>query len=509
MKYDPQATHKRPTTGPQTAHKRPTNGNFMKKITAIIAAVVLAFVIALGDQIIKLGLSGDIKAFFGMSDDMIEIPDKPKLPVTEKQPEEVNLSYDERMEKGDYYYDRGFLTFAANEYVKASNLEQERIMPYLNLTQTNYDLMDYGKAKSNAEQILKLDHGNYEARHLLVSIAIRQSEFVKAEQLIDELFLDGVTDYRLIYYKALLKITFDQHKEGKTLLKQAMEESLEDHEINEKIHKILAGYEEFEFAKAAEELYLAELLARAFNQIGEYEIAIYKLKEILRARSDLRDSWILLGFAYLNLEKYLFALTSFEHAYEIDPEWSATQYFLGITYAEIARHDDAIVYLNYALENGFEPDVIVKQKLADLYLETEEYEKSVAAYQEVLDITKQDVNAFVRPIWIYLDFLNQPQKALKLGEMAVITFPENPMSYNLLGWSQVGTKNYIESEKNLKKAITMDPEFAAAHYNLAKLYEEQKRIELALENYQKAYELDQSGSIGNLAAKRYNALLLE
>ena len=55
----------------------------------------------------------------------------------------------------------------------------------------------------------------------------------------------------------------------------------------------------------------------------------------------------------------------------------------------------------------------------------------------------------------------------------------------------------------------MDPTLPAPHYNIAKLYEERDDIDAALEYYQKAYELDQNGSIGNLAAKRYNALLLE
>ena len=55
----------------------------------------------------------------------------------------------------------------------------------------------------------------------------------------------------------------------------------------------------------------------------------------------------------------------------------------------------------------------------------------------------------------------------------------------------------------------MDPEFPAAHYNIGKLYEEQGRDDLALDSYQKAYELDANGSIGNLAAKRYNSLLID
>jgi len=482
----------------------------MKKLTAIIAAVILAFVIALGDQIIKLNAFDSIRSFLGLEDDTITIPHKPKLPtIVDKKPEELNLSYEERMNKGDDYYERGFLTLASNEYVKAANLEPERIKPYLSLTKVNFELMDYDKAQNNAEQVLKFDVGNYEARYFLVLIALKKSDFIDAEQRINQLLTDEITDARLIYHQALVKIAFSQHDEAKSLLNEAKTNLTEGDELIVKIDNILAGYNEFEFAKAAEELYLSELLARAFNQIGEYELAVYKSKEILKTRPDLRDAWILLGFAYLNLEKYLFALTSFEHAYEIDPQWPATQYFLGITYAEIPRNEDAIVYLNYALNNGFEPAIVVKQKLADLYLDVGNYEESVKAYQEVLDFNKQDINAFVRPIWIYLDFLNQPGKAMKLGEAAVISFPEDAMAYNLLGWSQIGTENYVEAEKNLKKAISMDAELTAAYYNLAKLYELKEEKELALENYQKTYELDQNGSIGNLAARRYNALLLE
>lgn len=480
----------------------------MKKLIAIIGAVALAFVIALGDQIIRISFS-DIPFFNGNSEEII-IPKKPKIPqVTIKKPEEVNLSYDERIEKGDYYFQRGFLTYASNEYVKAANLEPERTEPYLKLMQTNLELMDYGRARKNAEQILIINPDDFETKYHLILISIKQSDFDQAVNRTDELLNAGLTDPRLLYLKAILSIAHNKHNEGKDLLKQLVADPSASDELIKKSQKILSGYEEFEFAQAAEELYLSELLARSFSQIGEYELAIYKLKEILRDRSDLRDAWILLGFSYLNLEKYLFALSSFEQAYNLDSSWPASQYFLGLTYSELSQFDDAIIYMNYALENGFEPSAIVKQKLADLYLETENYKESVKVYEEILKYNPQDVNAFVRPIWIYLDFLHEPEKAMKLGEMAVITFPQDPMAYNLLGWSQTGTKNYVEAEKNLLKAIDGAPEVAAPHYNLAKLYEEMKKDDLAMDEYQKAYEFDQNGSIGNLAAKRFNALMMD
>jgi tetratricopeptide (TPR) repeat protein len=490
----------------------------MKKIFAIVAAVALAFVLAMGDQLYKaVSAEGEVSLssvliVLGLKDDGgITIPSKPKLPgiTTLSKPEETNLSYEERMKKGDYYREKGFLSFAANEYVKASNLEPKNFTPYLRLTQVNFDLGDFGKAEADANQALELNPSNTEARYYLVLVAVKQSQFDKALELIDQLEQGGITDARLTFYKALVLITQGQHKEGKGLLKQVAADSTAMASLQEKVKRMLAGYEEFEFAQGAEDLYLGELLARGLNQIGEYELAVTKLKGILKSRGDLRDAWNLLGFAYLNLNNTLFAATAFEQSYKLDPQLPATQYFLGLAYSEIGRKDDAIVYLNYALNNGFEPKVVAQRKLADLYLEKADYAKSAQAYEDILKANKQDINAFVRPIWIYLDFLNQPEKALRLGEAAVIAFPGNAMAYNLLGWSQIGTENTVEAEKNLLKSIQMDSAQAAPHYNLGKLYEFMDEKEKAKEQYQQAYELDQNGSIGNLAAKRFNILMVD
>jgi len=209
----------------------------------------------------------------------------------------------------------------------------------------------------------------------------------------------------------------------------------------------------------------------------------------------------------LNLSEYVFALTAFEHAYEIDPEWPATQYFLGLTYDQLDRNEDAIVYFSYSLNNGFEQPGVVKQKLADLYFEVENYEKAVKLHEELLALNRSEVGAFVRPIWLYLDFLDEPQKAYELAELAVKLFPENAEALNLLGWSQTGTGELEAALTNLTLALDLDPTLASAHYNLGKLYEEQKETQKALDSYKKAYDLDGSGNIGNVAAKRYNALL--
>ena len=490
----------------------------MKKLFAAVVGIVVAVVVALSVNAYTKGISME-ESWKGAKTYVLEKIESVRPQVEEaKKPEtevsvmpvdtDTSLSYDERMKKGDYFIEKGFLTFAANEYVKAANLEPNRAEPYQKLLKANFDLGDYDKAKRNAEIILKLDPNNFETKLTLAQVYIKQSDFTSAQGVLDELATAAAgkaVDPRVDYYRGLIQITLGKNDEGKKFLRQAKAAS-EDDFLDAKIDKILAGYNEFEFAKAAEQLYLSELLARGLNEVGEYEMAIYKLKDVLRKRGDLRDAWILLGFAYLNLEKYYFAQTAFERAYDLDSEWPATQYFLGITHAELQHYEDAILFLNYALENGFEPKVVLYKKLADLYLDQQKYTESVEAYKKVLELNKEDVNSFVRPVWIYLDFLNNPDEALKLAQMAEASFPNNALTYNLLGWSELYKKDYAQAEKDLKKAIELNPNLAAAYFNLGKLYEAKKNTDEAMKVYQKAYDLDQNGSIGNLAAKRYNEL---
>lgn len=479
----------------------------MRKFLAIISAILLAFLVTAGVLAWK-GVEFTQEGILELFQFEKEEDSKPQLPSIDEPEEELNLTYEEYLEKGDYYFERGFLTFASNEYVRAANLEPNRIDPYLKLVKVHFELRNYKKALSNAEIALQINPNHTETKFDMIRIYIKLSEFDTAKNLLNSYPATAVPDSRVLYYQGLLSALFGNHEPAQKYLKEAAVAS-NDSGLSSSIDTVLEAYQEYSFTQAAEDLYLDELLARSYNKVSEYEMAIHLLKEVLRERGDLRDGWILLGFAYLNLEKYQFALTAFEKAYSLDSEWPTTQYFLGVTHKELSHFEDAIVYFNFALSNGFEPKLVIYRHLADLYFETEEYEKSAEAYEQVLEMSKDDVSSFVRPVWLYLDFINDPQKALKLAETAALTFPDSAMSYNLLGWSYTGLGEDEDAERNLKKALEMDPNLAAAYYNLGNLYNEQNRRQMALDAFKQAYELDSAGSIGNLAAQAYNDLLKE
>lgn len=471
----------------------------MRKFYTIISAIILALFLA-GLFFWMQGNNPKDLLPTENSDQTLDSPATPDTPeVTE-----VNLTYDEHIAKGDEYLKQSFLTLAGDEYAKAAALEPEQIIPYLKLTQVHLALRNYDKAEADTQAVLKKDPSNQEAQLNQIIIKIKLSDFNAAKNLLDA--QSQTTNPEMLYYQGLIASLFNDQALAKQTLNAALQNGPST-SLTTKINRVLTSYQEFDATQAGEELYLNILLAKSFNENEEYEMAIQLLKEILKTRGDLRDGWILLGFSYLNLQNYPFALTALNKAYSIDPTWTTTQYFLGITNKELGNNKDAITYFTAALNGGFEPKVVIENHLADLYFETRNYQKAAEAYQAVLEVNKQDVNAFVRPIWLYLDYLNSPEKALQLAQSAAITFPNEAMSYNLLGWSYIGMGDYNNADANLKKAISLNPNLAAAYLNLGLLNEKWGKNDLALEYYQKAYNLDQKGSIGNTAATNYNNLI--
>lgn len=420
---------------------------------------------------------------------------------------EEKLTYNQHMEKGDVFFEKGFYSLASSEYAKAAQLERGRVEPHLQLVDTYLKLLNYDQAMASTQAVLQLDPRSTEAQFLQALIQLKQSDFSKAKLALDQLHPSPPLKAKVTYYQALLEALFDNHERAQTLLEQAKSEGT-DAQLTPFVDEVLRAYQEFSLAQLAEGAYLEQLLARAYNEVGEYQMTIYSMKELLKERPELRDAWILYGFAYLNLQQPAFAKTAFERAYQLDSTWTPTQFFLALTHQALGNKEEAVKFFNFALANQFQPEIVAQKYLADLQFELKNYPASVKAYQRVIELNNQDLKAYTRPIWIYLELLQQPEQALALAEIALALFPEEAMAYNLVGWSQTGTRDYSEAESNLKRALELDPHLAAAELNLGKLYQSKRQYPLALSHYQQAYERDQNGSIGNLAAQAYNDLLV-
>lgn len=101
---------------------------------------------------------------------------------------------------------------------------------------------------------------------------------------------------------------------------------------------------------------------------------------------------------------------------------------------------------------------------------------------------------------------NRSEDAVSYLERANQTAPDDPITLNYLGVASSQLGQFGKAEQSLRRAITVKPEYAEAHFNLAVIYATAKPPSLALakRHYEKALELG-AGPDKRLSAMLQNA----
>lgn len=334
----------------------------------------------------------------------------------------------------------------------------------------------------------------------IVQALLDSREVEKAKELVWALDQE---EARVQYYKALLLVLFREYEQAHEIfIVLADQNSAASPSVRQKAEIFLDKYVIYSYYPDGETIFLQTMLAKAMTETGQYQAAIPLLFDIINAKSNYRDAWIILGYAYLSSDKIQDAIDALDKAKNLDPEKPETLFFLGIAYSLNQNIDTAVKFLEKAEELGYHPQEEIQTKLGDLYLIQEEYQKSSNSYEKAISLNKNDMGIFVRTIWINIDKLNKPDKALEIAEQAIASHPSQAMSFNLMGWAHVANDNFNEAEEYLNQAIAIYPQFDAAHLNLGLMYEKQGQIGLAEEYYEKAIDLGKGNSISSLANKR-------
>jgi tetratricopeptide (TPR) repeat protein len=360
------------------------------------------------------------------------------------------------------------------------------------------------KAEKYVSEALALDPLQSRSVGLQVKIYLLENRINEAQ-----VFLANSPDDsgEVSFMKALTAILLGNRDEAGRQLHNIVD-SGKDPNIVANAQKIIDAYREFDFFRDGQLIHLQTLLARSMNQIDEPQLAIYLLRGVLDEKSDYRDAWLLLGYAYFNLQQYSQSEDAFLKAYSLDSEKPETQYFLGLIYSAMKNYAESERFFEYALINSFEPKIQVYQRLAEVYLKNDRYDKAVKMYENFLALLpERHASDFVQPISLYLNNLKEPQNALRIAEQVAEALPEEAESYTLLAWSQIEGGNLTEAQLNLEKAAILAPALPSVFLNYGRLYEALGDLDKAKENYKKAYDLSRGTEEGNVAAELYNKLI--
>ena len=412
-------------------------------------------------------------------------------------------TYEEMVNRARELEKNGFPSLAIAQYQEAYKKDPTNTQPLYEIGKINLRTSNFGKAEAIYTELVAKEPENMEAKIYLGRSYLGERKISEAQKTFNG--LTAVTQ-TVTYYQGIVAAYYGEHDKAQKLLNQSVQLGGND-DLTKKANNFLAAYNEYHFNVESPTVHLKVLLARSFNQCGEYEMAIPLLFEVTKEKLDYRDAWILLGYAYLETNKFQDAIEALERAKILDNQKAETHFYLGLAYYNVNDFKQAEESLLKAKEFGFEPQILVDQKLAEVYLELKNYPLSAASYEKVLALNSQDVNYYIRPIYIYLEQLHQPEKALALAEKAVEEHPNLAMAQNLMGWTLIYNNNLEKAEAHLKLAMALDTALDATYLNFGILYEKKNQPDKALLFYKKAHTLGQGNGVAASAATRYNHLL--
>lgn len=368
-------------------------------------------------------------------------------------------------------------------------------------------LRDFDQAEKTLRDLLSREPGNSKAQLALARVLLHQAGNKEQDTLLDEA-MTLLTALPAVEEAHFLSCLISTYKNSPELQKDTCARAKEGTSTNARIAAdILAQRDLFATFRDGNRSYIDLLYAKSMADAGYYDLSSIMAKRIVEANREYRDAWVVLGYAYLVMEKYSLASVALDTAYQLDPTQAHIQYLLGIAYDRQNQKDKAITFYTLALDNRYPSRTALRTRIALLLTDTQQFDLALKQY---LALAEENAMAtpdmYVTPIWLALDMQKDTETAWALASKAKAKFGDSPVSDNLLGWVALAQGRYAEAEGYLRESIAKKADYDAPWYNLGRVLEAKGGTEEAKNAYQRAYTVGGTSQIARLAAESYNRL---
>lgn len=461
---------------------------------------------------------------------------EPTKTTTNQTGKARRVSYIGRIEEARKLIDHGYFTEANVELLRALQEKPDILTPYLLMGEIHIQTKNYDKLTALIQEI----QTRFPAEQDVVQTMTMRGLLADRQFSTALAYIDSIQDPiapEVKYYQALLLGLQNNHARASQILNElqrlrvekrtltigaeGVQETIETRAKDEemsispefaaKVTDFAVIYDEFETVREGEQAHLLTLVAKELAERKEYALSVEFAKTAIAESIEYIDAWIVRGFGYLQMGDNDKAESDLRHAYKLDTNRPATQYFLALALVEQKNSEEAILFFEQALAYNFEFSEEVRWKLVDLYIEVKNFDKVESLYKELID-TQSAPEKFVSALHTSIEVLNKPEIALELSEKLVSDAPNDVFFLNMNGWALIANGQFREAKKVLEDAKELAPEDPRTYLNLGLLEEEQDKPRAAAEQYKKAYEIAQAhgpADILNVAAERYNALISE
>jgi tetratricopeptide (TPR) repeat protein len=193
-----------------------------------------------------------------------------------------------------------------------------------------------------------------------------------------------------------------------------------------------------------------------------------------------------------------------EKTLELSPDKSRVYSNLGYAYLRKGRIEEAISAFNKVLQ--LRPGMMYPHKgLGEAYCLSGQYSEAVKHYEKVLEMNPGDSGAYIN-LGVAYQSLGMADDAIAMFKEAIRIDSQNPITYQNLG--MVYEEILHDHEKAVsfyKKAIDLNCKAPEVYFNLGVAYSSMKMLDEAIDSYRKAVQVDPNfaAAYGNIAVTYY------
>ena len=178
------------------------------------------------------------------------------------------------------------------------------------------------------------------------------------------------------------------------------------------------------------------------------------------------------------------ALSHYRAAIELDADNAANYRGLGLALAQLERFDESMVALRTAIQidPGFAP--AYNDLALILFKEHGEYDEAIQFLQRAVDEGgREEILYQYNLAHVYLN-IGQYERAAGEFEAVSVRDPNSALTYYSLGVTKSRHGLLAAAEKSLVRAIERNPEYAEAYFELGKVYDGQGRSQESAAMYE-------------------------
>jgi tetratricopeptide (TPR) repeat protein len=235
-----------------------------------------------------------------------------------------------------------------------------------------------------------------------------------------------------------------------------------------------------------------------------------------------KEQWLNEGVRHFDAKRYEQAITDYDHAIELDSQYTLAYFNRGNAYYGLKRYWQAIAdydrviqldpqYTDAFINRGNACYTLIKLERAiadydrviqldpqytlayfnrgNTYFGLKRYEQAIADYDRVLQLDPQYTDAFANRGNAYRS-LNEYEQAIADYDRAIQLDPQYTLAYFNRGNTSYALKRYEQAIADYDRAIQLDPKYTLAYFNRGNASYALKRYVQAVADYDRAIELD-------------------